>query len=69
MDVADQLGEQVRNGLERLILAWDAADRDTDGALLKDLTEEQVYAMGMVVMMRLVFLLYADSLFHAREHC
>lgn len=61
MEVADQLGEQVRNGLERLIWAWDAADRATHGQLLREMSEDQIYEMGMVVMMRLVFLLYAEE--------
>lgn len=60
-EVADQLGEQVRNGLERLIWAWDAADRDADGKLLASMTNDQIYEMGLVTMMRLVFLLYAEE--------
>ena len=60
-EVADQLGEQVRNGLERLLWAWDRADRESDGALLGKMTDDQVYEMGLVVMMRLVFLLYAEE--------
>lgn len=60
-EVADQLGEQVRNGLERLIWAWDALDRESQGQLLKDVSDEQLYEMGLVVMMRLVFLLYAEE--------
>ncbi|MBN1947327.1 MAG: hypothetical protein JW797_16780 [Bradymonadales bacterium] len=61
IEVADQLGVQVRNGLERLIWAWDAADRATDGRLLGSLSEDRIYEMGLVVMMRLVFLLYAEE--------
>jgi hypothetical protein len=60
-DVADQLGEQVRNGLERLIWAWDEADRQSGGELLREMTPDQIYEMGLVVMMRLVFLLYAEE--------
>ena len=60
-DVADQLGEQVRNGLERLIWSWDAADRDAAGALLRDMDEDAVYEMGLVIMMRFVFMLYAEE--------
>ncbi|MFH1531497.1 MAG: DNA methyltransferase [Pseudomonadota bacterium] len=60
-DVADQLGEQVRSGLERLIWAWDAADRDAAGALLRDMDEDGIYEMGLVTMMRLVFMLYAEE--------
>ena len=60
-DVADQLGVQVRNGLERLIWAWDAADRDSGGRLLAGMAEDSVYEMGLAVMMRLVFMLYAEE--------
>jgi len=60
-DVADQLGLQVRNGLERLIWAWDTADRAADGDLLAGMPEDEVYEMGLSVMMRLVFLLYAEE--------
>ncbi len=60
-DVADRLGEQVRNGLERLIWAWDEADRACGGRLLAGMTEAQIYEMGLTVMMRLVFLLYAEE--------
>jgi hypothetical protein len=60
-EVADRLGVQVRNGLERLLWAWGAADRATKGELLQGMTEDQVYEMGLVVMMRFVFLLYAEE--------
>lgn len=61
VEVADQLGVQVRDGLERLIWAWDDADRAADGKLLADMTEDQIYEMGLAMMMRLVFLLYAEE--------
>lgn len=60
-DVADQLGEQVRNGLERLLWAWDEADRSCGSDLLRHMTEDRIYEMGLTVMMRLVFLLYAEE--------
>ncbi|MFO8073745.1 MAG: DNA methyltransferase, partial [Polyangia bacterium] len=60
-EVADQLGEQVRGGLEQLIRAWDAADRDAEGKLLASMTEDRIYEAGLVTMMRLVFLLYAEE--------
>ena len=47
-EVADQLGVQVRNGLERLIWAWDEANRATHGELLKGMSEDQIYEMGLV---------------------
>ncbi|MBW2258249.1 MAG: restriction endonuclease, partial [Deltaproteobacteria bacterium] len=60
-EVADRLGVQVRDGLERLLLAWDRADRESDGTVLAGMTEDQIYEMGLVVLMRLVFLLYAEE--------
>ncbi|MBU1536841.1 restriction endonuclease, partial [Myxococcota bacterium] len=61
VEVADQLGRQVRRGLDALIHAWDAADREARGALLGPMTDAQVYEMGLTVMMRMVFLLYAEE--------
>ncbi|MBW2704450.1 MAG: hypothetical protein JRF33_26840, partial [Deltaproteobacteria bacterium] len=61
VEVADQLGKQVRDGLERLLWAWDEADRGSEGALLADMDEASIYEMGLVTMMRLVFLLYAEE--------
>ncbi len=60
-EVADRLGVQVRTGLERMLWAWGAADREAKGELLKGMSEEQVYEMGLLVMMRFVFLLYAEE--------
>ncbi|MBI5488803.1 MAG: hypothetical protein HY905_15820 [Deltaproteobacteria bacterium] len=60
-EVADQLGEQVRNGLERLIWSWDEADRAAHSELLAGMTEDGIYEMGLTIMMRLVFLLYAEE--------
>lgn len=60
-EVADQLGEQVRSGLERLIWAWDEADRESNGELLAGVGDDRLYEMGLTVMMRLVFLLYAEE--------
>jgi len=53
--------EQVKNGLEQLIRSWDTSDRAVNGELLKEMTEDRIYEMGLVVMMRLVFLLYAEE--------
>jgi len=60
-EVADQLGEQVRNGLERLIWAWDEADREAGGELLRGIETDRIYETALNVMMRLVFLLYAEE--------
>ena len=60
-DVADRLGRQVRDGLELLPLAIDRADRRCEGGLLAGRSEDAVYEMALVVLMRLVFLLYAEE--------
>ena len=51
----------MRNGLERLIWAWDTADRASEGQLLSRMSEAAIYEMGLSVMMRLVFMLYAEE--------
>ena len=53
-EVADQLGGQVRRGVELLIATLDAADSERHGALLADLDEGEVYRGAVTVMMRLV---------------
>src|SRR5690606_1723660 len=60
-DVADQLGDQVRAGLRAVVRAIDAADRAAGGAILEGMALDEIYEMAMVVMMRLVFLLYAEE--------
>ena len=60
-EVADQLGLQVREGLEQLLLAWDEADHAAEGRPLRGMSDDAVYEMALVVMMRFVFLLYAEE--------
>ncbi|MBE7550036.1 MAG: hypothetical protein HS126_03020 [Anaerolineales bacterium] len=61
VDVADQLGEQVRAAVGLFVQALDAADRSSGGALLASLPLDQVYELSISLMMRLVFILYAEE--------
>jgi hypothetical protein len=60
-EVTDRLGLQVRRSVELLVSAFDRIDRDRKGDLLTDLEEKDVYQAAVTVMMRLVFLLYAED--------
>ncbi len=60
-EVADQLGAQVRSGLALLLEQLDLCDRQSGGELLRGLPDEQLYEACVVVMMRLVFMLYAEE--------
>ncbi|MEE8586097.1 MAG: type IIL restriction-modification enzyme MmeI [Acidobacteriota bacterium] len=60
-DEADQLGKQVRDGLEILLWELDEADRRSHGRLLQGLSDDSLYEMLLAVMMRLLFLLYAEE--------
>ncbi|MBN8604374.1 MAG: TetR family transcriptional regulator [Planctomycetes bacterium] len=60
-EVTDQLGLQVRDALETLVEAIDRIDRDLSGKLLKGFSEEQLYEACVTVMMRLVFLFFAEE--------
>jgi hypothetical protein len=60
-EITDQLGYQVRRAVELLVQAIDLADQNESRALLTDLPEEQLYEAALTVMMRLVFLLFAEE--------
>ena len=70
-ELTDQLGLQVRQAVELLVSAIDAADRERDGALAASIqadpafarrsVEEVIYEAALTVMMRLVFLLSAEE--------
>lgn len=59
--VADQLGRQVRSAVEMLIASISRANRDRNGNLLDGHNETEVYAAAVTVMMRMVFLLFAEE--------
>lgn len=60
-EVTDQLGLQVREAVELLVGAFDRADRDSDGQLLRDVDPNETYVAAVTVMMRVVFLLSAEE--------
>ncbi|MBL8808770.1 MAG: N-6 DNA methylase [Planctomycetaceae bacterium] len=60
-EVTDQLGLQIRDALETLVEAIDRIDRDRKQELLKGVSEEQLYEACINVMMRLVFLFFAEE--------
>ncbi len=60
-EVTDRLGLQVRRSVELLVSAFDRIDRDRKRELLTDLEEKDVFQAAVTVMMRLVFLLYAED--------
>ena len=60
-EVTDQLGYQVRRAVELLVAACSRGNRERGGALLAGLDPHYVYEAACTVMMRLVFLLYAEE--------
>ena len=68
-EVTSRLGTQVRQAVELLVGALSRANRARKGELLANVSAETVYAAALTVMMRTVFLLYAEErdLLPARE--
>lgn len=60
-DLTKTLGLQVRKAVELLVGAFARADRERGGALLDALPPHTVYEAAATVMMRLVFMLYAEE--------
>src|SRR6266545_1200544 len=60
-EVTDQLGRQVRRAIELLVSAFDRADREAGGKLLRELPEYRLYEASVAVAMRLIFLLAAEA--------
>lgn len=60
-EVTDALGAQVRAAVERLIRRLDELDRAEGGALLAGVSDEELYAGAVTVLMRVVFLLFAEE--------
>ncbi|WP_200826978.1 Eco57I restriction-modification methylase domain-containing protein [Thermomonospora echinospora] len=59
--VTDTLGRQVRQAVELLVGELARLDRESGGALLREVEERDVYRGALIVLMRLVFLLYAEE--------
>lgn len=60
-EVTETLGRQVREAVELLVLSLDAVDHDSGGTLLADVDDDEIYAGAVTVMMRVVFLLFAED--------
>ena len=60
-EVTEQLGRQVREAVELLITTLDQLDRESNGALLAGVSDDDFYAGVVTVMMRVVFLLFAEE--------
>jgi hypothetical protein len=60
-EVTDQLGRQVRRAVELLVSAFDRADREAGGRLLRELPEYRLYEAVVAVAMRIIFLLAAEA--------
>ena len=60
-DVTDTLGRQVREAVSLLVAELSRLDREAGGQLLDGVPAKDVYEGALTVMMRLVFLLYAEE--------
>ncbi len=59
--ITKQLGHQVRQAVELLILSLDRADQDKNRGLLADVDVQTLYEAALSVMMRLIFLFFAEE--------
>ena len=60
-EVTAQLGAQVLAAVEILIQSIDRLDKERGRVLLHGVSEKRLYESGLTVMMRLVFLLFAEE--------
>ena len=60
-EVTIRLGYQVREAVEEIIRCLDRIDQDEGRQLLEGVTESELYEAALTVMMRLVFLFYAEE--------
>ena len=61
LDVADQLGNQVREALQILVHELDRTDAELGGHYLKGYSEAEVFESSVAFIMRLLFTLYAEE--------
>ncbi|SHG63842.1 Eco57I restriction-modification methylase domain-containing protein [Streptoalloteichus hindustanus] len=59
--VTDTLGNQVRQAVELFVAELARLDREEGGRLLDVASEREIYRASLTVLMRLVFLLYAEE--------
>ena len=60
-EVTEQLGRQVREAVELLVTTLDQLDRESNGTLLAGVSDDNFYAGVVTMMMRVVFLLFAEE--------
>lgn len=60
-EVSTTLGRQVRRAVEMFVAALDRADRESGRALLHGIAGEHIYEAALTLMMRLVFLFFAEE--------
>ncbi|MFG3033991.1 Eco57I restriction-modification methylase domain-containing protein [Streptomyces sp. NPDC048253] len=60
-EVTDTLGRQVREAVSLLVAELSRLDREAGGQILDGVPAKDVYEGALTVMMRLVFLLYAEE--------
>ncbi|MGO8958835.1 MAG: Eco57I restriction-modification methylase domain-containing protein [Streptosporangiaceae bacterium] len=60
-EVTEQLGRQVREAVELLVTTLDQLDRESNGTLLAGVSDDDFYAGVVTIMMRVVFLLFAEE--------
>lgn len=61
LDVADQLGNQVREALKILVHELDRVDSEISGQYLVGYSEAEVFESSVAFIMRLLFTLYAEE--------
>ena len=61
LDVADQLGNQVREALQILVHELDRVDAEISGQYLLGYSEAEVFESSVAFIMRLLFTLYAEE--------
>ncbi|MBL8152429.1 MAG: hypothetical protein JNN15_21090, partial [Blastocatellia bacterium] len=60
-EVTNRLGYQVREAVQIIIQTIDRIDKDRHRELLFNISEKELYEAALTVMMRLVFLFYAEE--------
>ncbi len=60
-EVTNQLGYQVRRAVEIIVQKIDRLDSESEGALLRGVSEDELYEAALTIMMRLVFLMSAED--------
>jgi len=60
-EITDALGRQVREAAIMLVNQLDALDRERDNAILDNVSDDDLYAGVVTILMRILFLLFAEE--------